>query len=442
MVQKLLTDKVLEKIVPPANGRLELWDAHLEGFGYRASQTGKGSFFAMYRLDGKQRRMTIGRYPAMSLALAREKAKAALQAAKENRDPALEEEAKQREEGEKRSRTLALAVEDFLKLYPRYRPSTRAEVGRLLKREVVATLGDRPVSSINRRDVAKVVNAVSDRGAGTTANRVLAYLGSFFTWLVERGELEVTPIQNLAKPSEERTRDRVLTDEELTAVWRAADQMAYPFGNLVQLLLLTAQRRDEVAGMLRSDIDWKATKWTLAREQTKSDRRHEVPLSATAISILEAIPNRGDMLFRAMAVRRKKGTAPNKDEAPRHISGWSAFKKAIDEKALALLQKAENEEAELEGRQPEKITLPAYTLHDIRRTVASGMARLGIAPHVVERLLNHSTGTIRGVAAVYNRHSYAPEMRHAVDLWATHVEQLVRSEVNTTNVVSFRSVAP
>ncbi len=434
MVQKLLTDKVLEKIAPPTNGRLELWDAHLEGFGYRASQVGRGSFFAMYRLDGKQRRLTIGRYPAMSLAIAREKAGAALQAARENRDPALEEKDRQREEGEKRSKTLAIEVENFLRLYPRYRPSTRAEVGRLLRREVVATLGERPISSITRRDIAKVVNAVADRGAGTTANRVLAYLGSFFTWLVERGELDTTPIQNLAKPSEERSRDRVLTDQELVAVWQAAEEMAYPFGPLVQLLFLTAQRRDEVASALRADIDPKAGIWTLAREQTKSDRRHEVPLSTLAQSIFEGLPDRGELYFRAMSVRRKTNAAGAKKEAPRHISGWSAFKRTLDKKALEALQEAEDEAAKQERRHSKTVTLPTFTLHDIRRTVASGMARLGIAPHVVERLLNHSTGTIRGVAAVYNRHSYAPEMRHAVDLWAAHITRLL--EPSPWNVVA------
>lgn len=419
MVQTALTDQVLKRASPVSKTRLEYWDAFLEGFGYRTSAPGKGSFFVMFRLDGKQRRLTLGRYPAMTLAVARAKAGEALQAAKENRNPAIEEATRQREEGEKRSRTMTLAVEEFLKLYPRYRPSTRAEVARLLRREVLPTLGERSISGITRRDIARVVNAVSDRGAHTTANRVLAYLGAFFTWLVERGELDATPILNLAKPAKERSRDRVLTDGELRAVWLAGEKMGAPFGSLVQLLLLTAQRRDEVAGMSRSDLDLAAGIWILAREQTKPDRRHEVPLSSLARSIIKGLPDRGDLIFRAMSVRK---TA---DTTPRHISGWSTFKRRLDEKALEILQAVENKEAEKVRRKPKAVTLPQYGLQDLRRTVASGMARLGIAPHVVERLLNHSAGTIRGVAAVYNRHSYGPETRHAVDVWESHISGLL-----------------
>jgi integrase len=344
MAQKLLTDKLLEKAVPPKGGRLELWDSYLEGFGYRASQKGRGSFFAMYRLDGRQRRMTLGRFPAMSLATARTKAAEAMQAARENRDPIAEEDERQREEGEKRSRTMTVAIADFLRLYPRYKPATRAEVKRLLEREVLPTLGDRAVSSITRRDVARVVNAVADRGAGTTANRLLAYMGAFFSWLVSRGELCATPIVNLSKPAAERARDRILTDDELRAVWLAGEKMGYPFGSLVRLLVLTAQRRDEVAGMLRSDLDLKAGIWTLAREATKSDRRHEVPLSSAVVEIIAATPDRGDLVFRAMSVRKTD------DKAPRHISGWSAFKKALDKKTIEILQDAENERAKEEKR--------------------------------------------------------------------------------------------
>jgi integrase len=422
MVQAALTDQVLKRANPPNKTRLEYWDADLEGFGYRTSAPGKGSFFVMFRLDGKQRRMTIGRYPAMTLKSARARATDALLAVRENRDPALEEAARLAEEGRKRASTLSLAVADFLKLYPRYKSSTRAEVKRLLEKEVLPTLGERPVSAITRRDIAHVINAVSDRGAGTTANRLLAYLGAFFTWMVkERGDLDTSPIVNLAKPSKEHARDRVLTDDELRGVWLGAEQMAYPFGRVVQLLILTGQRRDEVAGMQKSELDLKARTWTLLRELTKSDRRHIVPLSNPALELIEAMPDRGgNLVFRAMNIRRKE-----KREEARHISGWSFFKRTLDEKALAAMQKIEDKAAEEEGREAKPVALAPYTLHDIRRTVASGMAGLGIAPHVVERLLNHSSGSIRGVAAVYNRHSYAPEMRHAVDVWAKHVEGLL-----------------
>ncbi len=435
MVQKVITDKMLENLNPAAGARVEVWDSYVEGFGYRASTKGRGSFFIMYRLDGRQRRMSLGRYPIMGLEEARGRAKVALAAAKANRDPVQEEDARKREEGEKRARTMQAAVDDFLLKYPRYRPSTRAEVSRLLKKEVLPTLKERPVSSVTRRDIARVVNAVADRGAAITANRVLAYLGAFFSWLVERGELEATPLVNLAKPAPERSRDRVLTDGELRAVWLAGESMAYPFGRVVQLLLLTAQRRDEVAGMRRKDVDLAQGLWTLEREATKSDRRHEVPLSPGAVELLKDLPERGDLFFAAMSIR-KKG-----DETPRHISGWSNFKTALDKKAVEIMTKEEAELAEKERRPSREVSLPAFTLHDLRRTAASGMARLGIAPHVVERVLNHSSGTIKGVAAIYNRHDYAPEMRHALNAWAAHVEGLVvpRAQGNITNLADERA---
>ena len=419
MVQTAITDQALKRISPAAGKRIELWDAYLEGFGYRATQKGKGSFFIMFRHEGRQRRHMIGRYPLMSLEEARGIAKNALRQVKDGVDPVIERADKSAAERDRRARTVSLAVTDFLALYPRYRPSTRATVKRLFNKEVLPLIGDIPISDVGRKEIARVINLVADRGAPIAANRLFSYLQAFFGWLLDRGELDATPFLNLKKPSPEHSRDRVLSDNELACLWKAAESIGYPFGRFVQLLILTAQRRDEVAGMRWADVDAAEILWTLPREYTKSDRTHRVPLSPLAAEIVGGLPKHDDTLLFPATRRRNKDNL-----TPRHISGWSGFKRTLDEKALQQLHKAATERAKTKKLTVEPVSIEPWTLHDLRRTVASGMAALGVAPHVVERLLNHSTGTIRGVAAVYNRHSYLPEMRRAVEVWAQHVTML------------------
>jgi integrase len=231
----------------------------------------------------------------------------------------------------------------------------------------------------------------------------------------------------------------VLNDTELAAVWRVCDVRADAFGRATQLLMLSAQRRGEVTWMRRPDLDLAERRWIIPREFTKADRAHQVPLSPSAIAILEPLIKRDasepgapdNVLVFPATSRRKKS-----DPTPRPISGWAAFKSTLDAKVLEELRKAEAEKAAKVGRPVEAVKLPPWTLHDIRRSVASGMAALGVAPHVVERLLNHTGGTIRGVAAVYNRYGYESEVRHAVELWASHLEGLIRPA--PANVVALR----
>ncbi len=413
MARTLLTDLALRRVAPPPGQRIELWDAYVEGFGFRTARRGQGSFFVMYRTDGRQRRQTIGQFPTMSLEDARQQAREALTKARSGVDPAIERTAQAEAEQRRRARTVEGAIADFIKLYPRYRPSTRAEVTRMLTREAVPLLGAWPISDVTRRDVAGLVNTVHDRGSPITANRLLSYLQAFFRWLVDRGELEATPCVKISKPAPERSRDRVLTDAELATIWQAAEASSGPFGRLVQLLILTGQRRGEVAALRSCDLDLKAHTWTVPREFTKSDRLHVVPLSRPAMKVLGSMlapPPSGEPPSPHALLFAPARMSPKKEPVQRTMSGWNRLKAALDTKAGALAG----------------APLAPWTLHDLRRTVASGMAGLAVAPHVIERLLNHSNGTIRGVAAVYNRYSYQPEIRAAVELWAKHLVGLVR----------------
>jgi integrase len=195
-------------------------------------------------------------------------------------------------------------------------------------------------------------------------------------------------------PGKEQKRDRTLSDNEIKEIWEGCDELGSPFGPFVRALLLTAQRREEVATMKWADLDLEDDEptWTLPREATKADRAHGVPLAPAVVEILQSVPEVGSYVF---------STGRRGDKA---ISGFSAAKRRID-----------------------KLTgLDGWTFHDLRRTAASGMARLNVPPHVLSRVLNHSPGNAEGVTAIYNRHGYEPEKRQALDAWARHVQSLIK----------------
>jgi integrase len=252
------------------------------------------------------------------------------------------------------------------------------------------------------------------------ANRALAALRVFFTWVVGRGLLDTSPVSNIPRPAAENPRDRVLSDNEILAFWKGCEGLGWPFGSLFRLLLLTAQRRDEVGSITWLEVNLDGGLWTLPRERAKNDRAHEVQLSPLALDILTAAPRIAGSQF----VFTTTGERP--------ASGFSKAKKRLDRQMAKLC----SEELAQRSAQIDEVLkdVPAWTLHNLRRTAATGMARLNIAPHVVDRILNHVSGTIRGVAAVYNRHAYLEERKAALDAWGRYVENLVRPA--PTNVVS------
>jgi integrase len=277
------------------------------------------------------------------------------------------------------------------------RPRTAAETARLLQQHVLPQLRGRKINEISRRDILDVLDKVVDNGAPISANRTLAAVRKLFNWCVSRDIIAVSPCAGVKPPTPERARDRVLSDDELVRVWRAAEKIGGPFGALVQLLALTGQRRDEVAGMRWDELSPDVHLWTLPRGRVKTDQGHEVPLSAAATAILKSIPRITDSPF----VLTTNGTAPS--------SGYSKGKRKLD----ALLPS----------------DMPAWRLHDLRRTVASGMARLGINLPVIEKVLNHSSGSFAGVVSVYQKHSFADEKRAALDSWSQHIERVVSGKL-------------
>lgn len=261
-----------------------------------------------------------------------------------------------------------------------------------------------------------------DRGSPINANRLLAVLRRMFNWCIERGLVERSPCEKLKAPAAEQARDRVLSDDEIRAAWQAFEGVGWPFGRIAQLLLLTGARRDEIAGARWSEIELEAKTWTIAKERSKNGVAHEIPLSDAAIRIIKGLPRiggKGDGFVFTTTTR-----------AP--VSGWSRAKAHVDKSIPAILQ-AGADLADL------PVAPAHWTFHDLRRTAASGMAGMGIAPYVVEAVLNHKSGTIKGVAAVYNRYSYATEKRAALDAWARRLEAIV-SGLGASNVVEFAKV--
>ncbi len=306
--------------------------------------------------------------------------------------------------------------------------TTWMELKRQLEVDVLPKWGDRPIASISRQDVTELLNAIADRGSPVQANRTLARLKTLFRWVVDEELVASDPTARLRKIVKETARDRALTDDEIRLFWAGCDKLDWPFGPMFKLLLLTAQRRDEVGGMEWSEIERREkTEWTIPREKAKNDRAHQVHLSEFALEIIQDLPR--------MSRRRAQGASSEPSlyvfttNGERPVSGFSKAKRRLDGHMKRLLS-AQIEESK---KDPERAEIEGWILHDLRHTAATGMAGLNIAPHVVDRILNHVSGTIRGVAAVYNRHAYLEERKAALEAWGRHVESLIRP--GPTNVI-------
>ena len=277
--------------------------------------------------------------------------------------------------------------------------------------------GAKQVQDIARRDVIELLDRLVDAGKPVLANRTLAHVRKFFNWCIERSILAASPCVRITAPAEEKSRDLVLSDSEMRLVWKASERIGFPFGPFVQLLTLTAQRRDEVAGARRRELHDGGKLWTISGDANQERR----PARCASEQF-----GSGD---RACSAPHWARRVPVLHHGRDSISGYSNAKERLDATMLAIAR----EQAEVRGENPEDVKLEPWRLHDLRRTAASGMARLGVPVHVIEAVLNHRSGQISGVAAVYNRHSYLPEKRRALEAWAGFVLSLME-EHNPGNV--------
>ncbi len=396
-----LTKTTIDNL-PVSERDVVYWDRKLSGFGLKVTPRGRKVFFVQYRTrdEQKQRKFTIGKYGDVTPAKARLEAQTVLGERHAGQDPA-----KKRRDEARRARVETVA--DVMALFVKghvSRNRSSDETVRIIERDILPLWGNRSIHSITKRDVVSLIDGVVDRGAPIMANRVFAIVRKFFNWCVGKAILDASPCLALQAPGRERARDRILDDGEIASVLRAARVIGFPFGQIVELLLLTGQRRSEVAGMCWEEIDFAKALWTMEGVRTKNGKPHLVHLSTQAIALIEPLPRFGSFVF-----------------ATRRDTPYQAFtqgKKKID--ALC--------------------GFSDWVLHDLRRTVVSGMARLGVLPHVADKILNHQSGSISGVVAVYQRHEFETERRAALELWARHLEHLQEGS-GKSNVVNLANKA-
>lgn len=390
---KKLTPKTIDSLPLPSGKRYEVRDTLLKGLALRVSSTGSKVWYLSTRIEGKTHRIKLGTYPVLSLADAREKAHDVLRQIQMGTYGVREPQRV----------SLGEIIPQFIELYAKPRNKDWRGTESVLAK--FSILADRPLDDIKRSDIVKVLDAMIAGGAPTRANRALAAIKKLFAWCLDRGTIDANPIAALKPPTKEVARDRVLTSAEIVGCWRAAEAESFPFEHFAKLLMLTGQRRGEVAGMRWSEVDLIAATWTIPARRTKNGSQHVVPLAPQAISILESVPQFAGSDFVFTTTGR---TA---------ISGFGRLKERLDTASGA----------------------GAWRMHDVRRTVATNMAMMGVAPHVIEAVLNHKSGIVSGVSAVYNRHAYTQEKREALQLWAEHVEAL--NHVDRENQREVLSVA-
>lgn len=405
---KALTAKAVENAHPEA-ARREIPDGLLAGLYLVVQPSGAKSWAIRYRFGGTPKKYTIGRWPGIDLAAARELGRKALFAVAEGRDPGAERKEIRRavalNQGKAERDSIVNLVQTFIDRYAmaNTRETTWKETERLLKKDVVPAWRGRRIQEITRADVIDLLDRIVDRGSPIAANRTLAAVRRMLAWCAERGMIASSPCHGVKPPSGEHSRDRVLSDDEVCVIWNAAEMMGYPYGPLTQLLMLTGQRRDEVAEMRWSEIDLTARTWTLPKERVKNAIAHQVPLSTMATAVLERLPR---IQSHATYVFTAHGEKPT--------TSFSRPKQRLDR---LVASSAASMAAGPVGH---------WTFHDLRRTAATGMARLGVNLPVIEKVLNHTSGSFGGIVAVYQRHSYAEEKRAALELWGEHIGVLVR----------------
>ncbi|MDZ7751421.1 MAG: tyrosine-type recombinase/integrase [Gammaproteobacteria bacterium] len=401
MPTKRITDKTVAAAAPQqGRPREAIFDDLVTGLCLRVGARTR-QWVVVYTLAGRKQWETLGKARTcqederhgMTVGEAREAAKKALVAAANGDDPRarpaeiLPEHVRE---------TFAAVKDDYIKFHakPKLKPRTADSYRGELNR-VAAKLGKKPITAISRRDVLDITDGFVKEGKGAQARLVYAILKSFFNWCVQRGILDASPIAGLKAPAKVPPRDRILTDDEIKAVWSAAGPLEYPFGPFVKLLLLTGQRETELAHMRWADIDGGV--WTIP--DTKRGTIHRVFLPKQALDILKPLPRfTGPYVFSGSA-----GKNP--------VSGFSRAKRRLD----AFMEAADT-------------TIAPWRFHDLRRTAASGMAALKVPPHVIEATLNHRSGIVSGIARVYNVHNYAVESAKGLAKWARHVECLTTNQ--------------
>lgn len=394
---KALTQVAVDN-AKPGPARREIPDSHSRGLFLIVQPTGVKGWAVRYRFDGRTRKLTIGPYPEIGLAKARAAAAKAKVAIADNVDPAAQKQARRatmRAAKRQASDVVEKVAADFVALHARPRTRDWRETERLLKQFADAWRGRR-LSEIGKPDIHAILDRIVARGAPVSANRAFAQLRKMCKWAVSRGLLERSPCEGVDRPSTENSRDRCLGADELRLVWQAADNLRFPFGPITKFLVLTGARRSEVAALEWGELDLDKSVWVLPAARSKNKRQHVLPLSPQAMAIIEGLPR-----FAGSRFVFGPGPAPP--------AAFSRAKMRLDGTI-----------AKMNGDKP----IAAWVMHDLRRSTASGLAGLGVSLPVVEKILNHVSGSFSGVAGIYQKYNFEAEMRAAMERWGRRVEAL------------------
>ena len=378
-MKKHLSALSVERIKPPKQGVLEVFDLGYPGLALRVGFGGAKSFCLFYREHGKLTRKSLGRWPETSLNKARDEWRRTRESIA-NGVPIVTE---------KTSNALLFeqAVEEWMrKDQSKNKANTVYQVGRAVDTVLIPAWRGRRIDQLTKADVYALLDGIKDRGSPIMARRVQTNVRRFFGWCTERGMIPVNPVASMERVAQVKSRERVLCDKELAEVWSACDGM---FGLATRLLILTGARREEIGQLKWSEIDGDTI--VLEGDRTKNGEAHIIPLSTAAKTLLASVPRIANSPF----VFSVNGRQP--------ISGWGRAKARLDDSTK----------------------IADWRLHDLRRTTATGLQRLGVNLQVVESVLGHTAGSRGGIVGVYQRHNFADEKRAALEAWGNHVASLV-----------------
>lgn len=432
MARANLTKRTVDAARPAARD-VFLWDETLAGFGLKVTPKGRKSYVFQYRIaePGRAartaaRRYTIGTHGKLTPDQARSRAKELAALVERGIDP-REQEREQRERKAQSKRAAAeqarqeqelafdhmaaLWLSDY-ELVQGRRPSSIAMARLVVKNHLQPALGALPLPRIERSHLQALIDAIPPEQKAMRRS-VFAYASVFFSWAMKRGDVPDNPLRTMQKPPPPNPRERVLTDTELARVWHAAEVLHNPFRAFFRLLILTGQRRSEVAGIAWDELDCNSATWSIPSHRAKNRTTHIVPLSPLAIAELDILAGGISWPETGLALTTT-GRTP--------VSGISKARRRLD---VAITNGTES--------------LPPWRIHDLRRTLATGLQRLGVRFEVTEAILNHVSGARSGVAGIYQRYSWQDEKRVALNAWARHLETIINPDGRSNVVMLHRA---
>ncbi|EKO3610625.1 integrase arm-type DNA-binding domain-containing protein [Vibrio metschnikovii] len=388
MAKIKLTDAGIKRLTTPEKTK-DVYDSEVAGLVLRLQPTGTRSWSYTYRLKGKAKRLTIGKYPAVGLKLAREQGRQIRAELDRGGDPVEDRKAAERE---KQTYSFEACANKFVEIYCKPNLRSWKTIERTLERFAIPEWRGKAAKDIKRRDVVELIDKVASKTPGQS-NHLRAYLSKMYVWLIEREIVETNPVLGVTKRHKVVARDRVLSDEELVALWRVTESEGSVFSQCIRFLMLTGCRRDEASFLSWTEVDGQFASLPAIRMKAGKDFR--IALSTKAQAVLESMPAKGNYIFTTT------GDKP--------ISGWGKAKARIDR----LMEEHMGEQ------------IPNWCLHDLRRTAATNMAKLGIRQEVIKRVLGHAASTNDVTLIHYLWHNYDQEALKAVNMWAKYIEQKI-----------------